>query len=364
MQLGPAVLVPELTRFTNFQNFFPFLYFAETVRRGEWLGRNRIFSSLQEAKEPVLTPKNRSFPGGNSLNKRELEPGGISVHQEVKTMDKAGPSVSSKKRNRGCPSSGLSEQDREMDHFTRFSAEMMSMDDCIEMDDSTSFSTEMKPMNDFIEMDDLTSCSTGMKLMDDFIETDDFTSLSTEMKLMDDFIETDDFTSLSTEMKPMDDFIEMDDLTSFRTGMKPMDDITSLSTEMFGSLFDGQIPTLGGEEAIVNESPHYKNVRLRLQNIKEATTNEHVNQDATNDIVNQDAMPMDDFIEMDDFTSFCIKMMPMDDFTGFNTELMPMDDFIEMDDFTSFSTEMVQWEDYNDQSSLVHQYYSLNKLEN
>ncbi|GKV15837.1 hypothetical protein SLEP1_g26585 [Rubroshorea leprosula] len=88
--------------------------------------------------------------------------GGISVHQEVKTMEKAGPSVSSKKRNRGCPSSGLSEQDREMDHFTRFSAEMMSMDDCIEMDDSTSFSTEMKPMNDFIEMDDLTSCSTGM----------------------------------------------------------------------------------------------------------------------------------------------------------------------------------------------------------
>ncbi|GKV15835.1 hypothetical protein SLEP1_g26584 [Rubroshorea leprosula] len=56
--------------------------------------------------------------------------------------------------------------------------------------------------------------------------------------------------------------------------------------------------------------------------------------------------------------------MPMDDFTSFNTELMPMDDFIEMDDFTSFSTEMLQWEDYNDQSSLVHQYYSLNKLEN
>ncbi|GLT77241.1 hypothetical protein SLA2020_488460 [Shorea laevis] len=229
--------------------------------------------------------------------------GGISFHEDVKTINKAGPSVPSKKRNRGCPSSGLSEQDREIDDFTSFSIEMKPMVDCIEMDDSTSFSTEMKPMDDFIEMDDLTSFRTGMKPVDDFIEMDDF---------------------------------------------------TSLTTEMFGSFFDGQTPTLGGEEAIVNESPHYKNESLRFQNIEEATTNERVNQDTN---------PMDDFIEMNDFTSFCTEMMPMDDLTSFNNELMPMGDFIEMDDFTSSSTEMVQWEDYNDQSCLVHQ-YSLNKLEN
>ncbi|GKV15834.1 hypothetical protein SLEP1_g26583 [Rubroshorea leprosula] len=140
--------------------------------------------------------------------------GGISFREDVKTINKPGPSVPSKKRNRGCPSSGLPEQDREIDDFTSFSMEMKPMVGCIEMDDSTSFSTEMKPMDDFIEMDDLTSFSIEMKPMDDFIEMDDFTSLRTEMMPMDDFIEMDDFTSFGTEKVQSEDFNDQSSLVN------------------------------------------------------------------------------------------------------------------------------------------------------